>query len=58
MANYELFYEIIRSICILLHVGHQRVNGEKLYMKIIEGALDTLKFFYFLANDSTNPDVC
>ena len=26
-------------------------------MKIIEGALNTLYFFYFLANGSTNPDV-
>ena len=26
-------------------------------MEIIEGALDTLYFFYFLANGSINPDV-
>ena len=28
IANYEMFYEIIRSICILLHVGHQRVKPD------------------------------
>ena len=26
-------------------------------MKIIEGALNTLYFFYFLANGLTNPDI-